>query len=227
MDRVVFLGFVVSSKGIQVDEEKVKAIKDWPTPKSVTEEKRPIAYFSEKLSGASLNYSTYDKELYALVRALETWQHYLWLKEFVIHTNHESLKHLKGQNKLNRRHTKWVKFIEMFPYVIQYKQGKKNAVADALSRREVVRLHGITKTIVSDWDAKGAFGFRVKVSIRGRILLKSGGMMRIMGMTMRLMHTSLEVKLVKRELMHKILEPCMFRHFPYNILATLGGLWAE
>ncbi|PKI56823.1 hypothetical protein CRG98_022781 [Punica granatum] len=35
--HVVFLGFVVSSKGIQVDEEKVKAIKDWPTPKSVTE----------------------------------------------------------------------------------------------------------------------------------------------------------------------------------------------
>ncbi|PKI73150.1 hypothetical protein CRG98_006461 [Punica granatum] len=37
MDRVVFLGFVISSKGIQVDEEKVKAIKNWPTPKSVTE----------------------------------------------------------------------------------------------------------------------------------------------------------------------------------------------
>jgi hypothetical protein len=44
-----------------------------------------------------LNYQTYDKELYALVRALETWQHYLWPKEFVIHTDHESLKHLKGQ----------------------------------------------------------------------------------------------------------------------------------
>uniref|UniRef100_A0A2N9GFC9 Reverse transcriptase domain-containing protein n=1 Tax=Fagus sylvatica TaxID=28930 RepID=A0A2N9GFC9_FAGSY len=41
--------------------------------------------------------ATYDKELYALVRALETWQHYLWPKEFVIHTDHESLKHLKGQ----------------------------------------------------------------------------------------------------------------------------------
>jgi hypothetical protein len=46
------------------------------------QEGRPIAYFSEKLSGAALNYPTYDKELYALVRALETWQHYLWLKEF-------------------------------------------------------------------------------------------------------------------------------------------------
>ena len=38
---------------------------------------RPIAYFSEKLNGAALNYPTFDKELYALVRALETWQHYL------------------------------------------------------------------------------------------------------------------------------------------------------
>jgi hypothetical protein len=33
----------------------------------------PIAYFSEKLNGAALNYSTYGKELYALVRTLETW----------------------------------------------------------------------------------------------------------------------------------------------------------
>ncbi|PKI59321.1 hypothetical protein CRG98_020276 [Punica granatum] len=49
------------------------------------------------------------------------------------------------------------------------------------------------------------------VSIRGRILLKSEGMMRIVGMTMRLMHTSLEVRFVKSELMHKILEACMFR----------------
>ncbi|XP_022866075.1 uncharacterized protein LOC111385883, partial [Olea europaea var. sylvestris] len=36
-----------------VDEEKIKAIKDWPIPKN---DKRLIAYFSEKLSGAALNY---------------------------------------------------------------------------------------------------------------------------------------------------------------------------
>jgi hypothetical protein len=41
------------------------------------QEGKPIAYFSEKLNGPSLNYSTYDKKLYALVRVLETWQHYL------------------------------------------------------------------------------------------------------------------------------------------------------
>jgi uncharacterized protein YfbU (UPF0304 family) len=48
------------------------------------------------------------------MRWFEPWQHYLWPKEFVIHTDHEYLKHLKGQHKLNRRHARWVEFIEMF-----------------------------------------------------------------------------------------------------------------
>jgi len=99
------------------------------------QEGHPIAYFSEKLKGSHLNYSTYDKELYALVRALHTWQHYLFPKEFVIHSDHESLKYLKIQNKLNKRHAKWVEFLEQFPYVIKHKQGKINIVVDALSRR--------------------------------------------------------------------------------------------
>ncbi|XP_027169446.1 uncharacterized protein LOC113769177 [Coffea eugenioides] len=71
------------------------------------QDKSPCAYFSEKLGGAALNYPTYDKELYALVRALETWQHYLRPREFMIHTDHESLKFLKGQLKLSKRHAKW------------------------------------------------------------------------------------------------------------------------
>nr|KYP56943.1 Retrovirus-related Pol polyprotein from transposon 17.6 [Cajanus cajan] len=48
----------------------------------------PIAYFSEKLHGAALNYPTYDMELYALVQAFQTWEHYLVTKEFVIHSDH-------------------------------------------------------------------------------------------------------------------------------------------
>ena len=76
------------------------------------QEKLSIAYFNEKLNGAALNYPIYDKELYALVRALETWQHYLWPRELVIHTDHQSLKHLKVQGKINRRHAKWIEFIK-------------------------------------------------------------------------------------------------------------------
>jgi hypothetical protein len=39
----------------------------------------------KKIHGSSLNYSTYDKELYALVCVLTTWQQYLWGKEFFIY----------------------------------------------------------------------------------------------------------------------------------------------
>jgi hypothetical protein len=99
------------------------------------QERKHVAYFSEKFSGPILNYSTYDKELYALVRCLETWQYYLWPKEFVIHSDHESLKHIHSQGKLNRRHAKWVEFIESFSYVIKHKKGKENVITDALSRR--------------------------------------------------------------------------------------------
>jgi hypothetical protein len=60
------------------------------------QERKLVAYFSEKLSGPILNYSTYDKELYVLVRCLKTCQHYLWPKEFIIHSDHESLKHIRS-----------------------------------------------------------------------------------------------------------------------------------
>ncbi|XP_074278064.1 uncharacterized protein LOC141601669 [Silene latifolia] len=77
----------------------------------LVQEKRPIAYFSETLGGARLNYSTYDKEFYAIMRALDHWSHYLRPKPFVLHSDHEALKHIHGQQKLNLRHAKWVEFL--------------------------------------------------------------------------------------------------------------------
>ena len=52
-----------------------------------------------------------------------------------IHSDHESLKHIRSQTKLNRRHAKWVEFFESFPYVIKHTKGKDNVIVDAFSRR--------------------------------------------------------------------------------------------
>ncbi|XP_075101810.1 uncharacterized protein LOC142177238 [Nicotiana tabacum] len=142
VDRLIFLGFVVSGKVIEVDEMKTFEVDCDASGVGIgavlMQDQKPITYFSEKLSGETLNYSTYYKALYALVRALANWKHYLLPKEFVIITDHESLRFLKSQSKLNRIHAKWVEFIETFPYVIRYKQGKDNVVDDALSRRYVL-----------------------------------------------------------------------------------------
>jgi hypothetical protein len=97
---------------------------------------------------------------------LEVWQHYLFPKEFVIHSDHEALKYLKSQGKLNRRHAKWIEFIEMFPYVVKHKRGKDNIVVDALSRRcalitqldtKVLGLESIKTLYVADADFKEPF----------------------------------------------------------------------
>jgi hypothetical protein len=130
------------------------------------QEGKPVAYFSEKLSGASLKFSTYDKELYALVLSLHTWQQYLWHREFIIHSDHEALKHIRTQTNLNCRHAKWVEFIESFPYIIKHKNGKDNVIADALSRCytmlsqldfKIFGLQTVKDQYVDDVDFKDAF----------------------------------------------------------------------
>lgn len=71
-----------------------------------------------------MNYPTNSKELYAL---LKPWrqQYYVWLNEYVIHTDLESLKHLKGQDKLNKRHRDVG--VLTFPYV-RCKKDKENII---------------------------------------------------------------------------------------------------
>ncbi|XP_042016278.1 uncharacterized protein LOC121764299 [Salvia splendens] len=101
----------------------------------LSQNQRPIAFFSEKLCDARQRYSTYDKEFYAIIRTLDHWQHYLLSKEFVLFSDHEALKYIQGQHKLNFRHAKWVEFIQLFYFVIKHKAGTQNRVADALSRR--------------------------------------------------------------------------------------------
>jgi hypothetical protein len=57
----------------------------------LTQEDRPIAYFSEKLNETKMKYSTYDKEFYAIIQALKKWRHYLIPKEFILYSDNHAL----------------------------------------------------------------------------------------------------------------------------------------
>ncbi|PKI67469.1 hypothetical protein CRG98_012053 [Punica granatum] len=55
--------------------------------------------------------------------------------EFVLFSDHETLKYINGQHKLNNPHARWVEFLQAYTFVIKHKSGAQNQVADALSRR--------------------------------------------------------------------------------------------
>ena len=103
----------------------------------LSQEGKPIAYFSKKLNDAKKKYSVYDQEFYAIVQALKKWRHYLLPKEFVLYTNHQALQYLNSQGKLNQRHMKWAEFLQSYTIVLKHRSGKSNRVVNALSRRQL------------------------------------------------------------------------------------------
>ena len=97
----------------------------------------PIAYESRKLNAAECNYATHEKELLAVIHSLRTWRHYLLGNHFVVVTDHNSLKYIHTQPTLSRRQARWVEFLAEFDFDVEYRPGKGNVVADALSRLNV------------------------------------------------------------------------------------------
>jgi hypothetical protein len=116
----------------------------------LSQDDRPVAYFSEKLNEEKIKYSTYDKEFYAVIQALKKWRHYLVPKEFVLYNDNHALQFVTQQEKLNQNHAKWVEYIHNFTLVIKHISGTANKFVDALSKKCLLMQEFRVKTLGFD-----------------------------------------------------------------------------
>lgn len=99
---------------------------------------RPVGFVSEKLSDREYRWSTYEKELYAVIVALRHWSMYLMHARNPVQVinDHASLRFLLEQPRLSAKQTRWFAFLSNFPeLVFTHVPGRLNVQADALSRR--------------------------------------------------------------------------------------------
>ena len=96
---------------------------------------RPIGYYSKTLIPVERNYDVYNRELLALVRALQHWRHLLLGAEHPIEvfTDHDNLTKYQHAQKLSRRVTQYLPLIAEYNIQLKHKPGAANR-ADALSR---------------------------------------------------------------------------------------------
>jgi hypothetical protein len=88
------------------------------------EEWHLVAYYSKAMAAPELNYKIHDKELLAIVKALEEWQAELEglqrSNRFSIYTDHKVLEYFMTTKKLNGQQAHWAEFLSCFYFLIRY-----------------------------------------------------------------------------------------------------------
>lgn len=113
----------------------------------------PIAYASRTLNVSECNLSTIEKELLAIVWATKYFRPYLYGRKFKVITDHKPLTWLFSIKEPNSKLLRWRLKLEEYNYDIEYKKGKLNQNADALSR---IQLNNNTSNLL-DYNSSDSF----------------------------------------------------------------------
>jgi hypothetical protein len=97
----------------------------------------PCGYISHSFSPAERNYQIYDRELLAIIRALDAWRHYLLGSphEVTVFTDHKNLTYFRSPQKLNPRQARWSLQLSQYNLNLVHVPGRQMVQSDALSRR--------------------------------------------------------------------------------------------
>jgi len=110
-----------------------------------------VCYFSRKLNIHEVNYTVREKELLAIVESIKHWRCYLQGVTFTVITDHKTLSTFLTQKSFtSQREARWYELVSSFNFNIQYRPGKDNVVADALSRRPDYKEANVVSTIKID-----------------------------------------------------------------------------
>jgi hypothetical protein len=102
----------------------------------VSDVDRPISFFSKKHDQHRANYSTIEKECFALLSALQHFDVYLCMTmhPILVFTDHNPLTFIHKMRNKNQRLTRWSLMLQEYDVSIRHIKGKDNVIADALSR---------------------------------------------------------------------------------------------
>ncbi|CAM8912599.1 unnamed protein product [Rhodiola kirilowii] len=102
----------------------------------LSQEGQPIAYHSRQFTPTLQRSSTYNRELAAVVMAVQKWRPYLLGNKFVLETDHQPLRVILTQSIHTPEQQRWVSKLMGYDFEITYKSGRENLPADALSRQQ-------------------------------------------------------------------------------------------